>query len=304
MFGRPVLRPGIRLISITFSAVLAAGSGGCSEGERGLVLARIGPQAQGGEPPGLAGTSGTGAWSGSGGAASGAGNAATAGDAGDSGTGAAGAPGDSPPWVAERCTPTLNFENRDTTSQGQLFTDAVPDPSDLVWGATHDACRVLFRSPSEVKAIDELTLIVENYSGIAGVSGTTLRISTSYLKKQSDAGRDLPREIAGIMRFTTSLVYQHDGSQTAPGWLMSGIADFVRLESGYLDRDVSKGGNYDDSSQTTAFFLDYLRTRRTDVVYQINLRLAPGEPAYTDDVFIALMGSDLATLWDEYQATL
>jgi hypothetical protein len=299
MFARSAFRSGIYLISIVFVASAA----GCSEGERGLVLARIGAPSQGGGPPDPPGTAGSSASSGSGGTGNAAGTGSIPGAAGDDGAG--GQPGDSPPWVAETCTPTLTFENRDSTSQGQLFADAVPDPSALVWGATHDVCRLLFRRASEVKVIPELTLIVEDYSGIAGVSGTTLHLSTSYLQKQSDAGVDLQQEIEGILRFTTSLVYQHDGSETAPGWLMRGIADFVRLESGFLDRDgASKGGNYDDGSQTTAYFLDYLATRRTDIVYQINLRLAPGEPAYSDDIFVALMGSDLATLWAEYQATL
>jgi hypothetical protein len=298
MFGRTVLRSGMYLISMIF----LASSPACSEGERGLVLARIGPQTEGGGPPEPPGTAGQGI-SGSGGTASPGGSGTAAGGTGDPGAG--GESGGSPSWVGERCTPILTFENRDTTSQGQLFTDAVLDPSTLVWGATHDVCRQLFRRGSEVKDIPELTLIVEDYAGIAGVSGTTLHLSTSYLKKQSDLGVDLQQEIEGIMRFTTSLVYQHDGSETAPGWLMRGIADFVRLESGFLDpAGASKGGNYDDGSQTTAYFLGYLATRRTDIVYQINLRLAPGEPAYNDDIFIALMGSDLATLWTEYQATL
>jgi hypothetical protein len=153
--------------------------------------------------------------------------------------------------------------------------------------------------------VSELTLIVEDYPGIASASGTTLRLSTSYLQSQYDSGVDLAREIAGIVHFTTSIVYQHSASNTAPGWLMTGIADFVRLESGLIDRaERAKGGSYDSSSQTTAFFLDYLATRNPDVVYQLNLRFAPGEPAYSDDVFVSLMGSDLGTLWAQYQATL
>jgi hypothetical protein len=186
-----------------------------------------------------------------------------------------------------------------------LFTNAVPDPSVLLWEAAHDACRLLYRSGSEVKSVSDITLIVEDYAGIASSSGTTLRLSSNYLQTQYERGVDLPREVAGILHFTTSLIYQYNGSDTAPGWLMTGIADFVRLESGLIDRaERAKGGSYSGSSQTTAFFLDYLTTRNANVVYQLNLRLAPGEPAYDDDIFVQLLDGDLDTLWAQYQATL
>lgn len=269
---------------------LGAAAGGCSEGESGLVL--------GGLPPPSAPAGGSSAsQGGQGGAEPSAGAPTVPGTAGEGGAGA--------PWVNERCTPTVTFENRDTTSKGQLFTGAVPQPAALVWEAAHDACRLLYRSANEVPLVSDLTLVVEDYAGIASTSGATLRLSTSYIQQQHDAGIDIQREIAGILRFTTSLVYQHDGSGSVPGWLMTGIADYVRLESGYLDRGVrSKGGRYDDNSQTTAFFLQYLTLRRPSLVQELNLRLAPGEPAYADGLFGALLGSELPALWDEYQATL
>jgi hypothetical protein len=286
----------LQAFAVVGGGLFAAFGGGCSDGESGLVLGRASPQATGGEPDtgdGLAGhTTG-----GSGGDGTGA-----LGSVSDAGAGAA--PG-SPEWIDERCTPAVTFENRDTTSKGTLFADNVPDPPRFVREAAHDACRLLYRTGSEVKVVSDITLIVEDYAGIASTSGTTLRLSSRYLQAQYDGGIDLPREVAGILHFTTSLVYQYNGGDTAPGWLMTGIADFVRLESGLIDRaQRSKGGSYSSSSQTTAFFLDYLTTRNPSVVHQLNLRLAPGEPAYEDDVFVQLMGTDLATLWEQYQATL
>jgi hypothetical protein len=178
-----------------------------------------------------------------------------------------------------------------------------------VWAAAHAACRTLFRSAGEVKPVAKLSLIVEDYDGVASTAGTTLRISTRHLKGVADAGGDLRLEVTGILHFATSLVYQNDGSDAdaaPPRWLIVGIADYVRLESGYIDRDSrAPGGSYDASgSQVTAFFLDYLATRNANVVYQLNQRLAPAAPAWTNDVFTALMGSDLDALWTDYQATL
>lgn len=225
--------------------------------------------------------------------------------------GAAGSAGDpsDPTWVQEACTPALSFENRDTTAQGQLFTDAVPDPSEPVWAASHAACRLLYRSASEVKSVTQLSLIVEDYDGVASTQGTTLRLSTRYLKGQADRGVDLRQEITGILHFGTSLVFQNSGSDAdtaTPTWLIVGIADYVRLEAGYIDRsERARGGSYDGSgSRTTAFFLDHLVAKSPTFVVQVNQRLAPAAPAWSNDVFQTLLGSDIDTLWADYQATL
>lgn len=214
-----------------------------------------------------------------------------------------------PPWIGQRCTPTIEFSNHDTTETGQLFTTAVPEPGQALWRATHDACRQLFRDGAEVKDVPTITLIIENAGGIASTSGTTIKLSTPYLKQQSDAGVDLSQEIEGILHFATSLIYQNGGSSVdtaPPRWLIVGIADFVRLESGYIDRATRMpGGSYDMSgSQTTAFFLDYLSTKKPDVVYELNRELAASSPAWSNDVFVKLLGSDVDTLWADYQSTL
>jgi hypothetical protein len=292
----------------TLLVYLSAGpllSAACSAGESGLVLGAPLPAVEGGNG-GTGGSSGT---AGAGGSEP-LGPAGAAGLTGNDTAGAAGA-GDSgdPTWIQDACTPALTFENRDTTAQGQLFNDAVPDPSRPVWEAAHAACRLLYRNAGEVKPIAQLSLIVEDYDGIAGTSGTTLRLSTRYLKDAADRGLDLRQEITGILHFATSLVYQNTGSESdpaPPNWLVVGIADYVRLESGYIARNErAKGGSYDSSgSQTTAFFLDYLAAQEPTLVMQLNQQLAPAAPAWSNDVFQTLLGSDIDTLWASYQATL
>jgi hypothetical protein len=301
MLSRRTLHAGNCLILNVFALfgllALATLGAGCGVGESGLVLGRRAPPLSGGSGGVSSGGSSGDDSPGSSGGARPGGAGATSGEAG--------APFSDMPWVSQRCTPSVEFENVDTSSQGELFNETVPEPAELVLAAAHDACRVLYRSGSEVKVVSNVTLIVEDYPGIASTSGTTVRLSTSYLQGQYDSGVDLAREIAGIMRFTISLMYQHDASGTAPGWLMTGVADFVRLESGLIERsERAQGGNYDSSSQGTAFFLDYLTTLDADFVYRLNLRFAPGEAPYEDSVFVSLAGSDLNTLWAQYQATL
>ena len=297
-----------RRISLAFLAIsglaLAALSEACSSGESGLVLGD--PLS---EPAGTGALAGTGGSDASGTEAGGSSSVIPGGDAGSGGDPNAASATNDPQWVLDACTPPIGFSNRDTTTQGQLFTDAVPDPAELMWEAAHDACRLLYRSASEVKPITRISLIIEDTDGIAYTSGTTVHLSTRYLKSLSDRGVELRPEIAGIFHFSTSLVYQNNGSDTdssPPAWLIVGVADYVRLESGYIDRaERARGGAYDgNSSQTTAFFLDYLATKSPSLVYELNQRLAPAAPVWSNDVFTTLLGSDVDTLWARYQATL
>lgn len=253
-----------------------------------------------------AGSGGTGS-SGAGGGGQSAGSAPIAAAAGEAGAGGAAEP-DEPTWIAERCRATVTFDNRDDTEQGAIFDAAAPKPAELIWQASMNACRRLYRDASEVPSVPGITLIVEDSDGAASTSGTVIRMSSRYLKSQADAGVDVAREIAGVLHFQTSLVYQHGGSSqdaSPPMWLVLGIADYVRLDSGYLDRDAIRvGTSYDASTKTSALFLDYLITRNDAAVYELNQRLAASAEPWTDDVFVSLFGEDLAALWSDFQATL
>lgn len=298
-----VLRGFLLLLGALGSVILSA----CSAGESGLVLGRPQLDVSG---SGAGGAGGSVIPNGGTSAGSLAAEAGAGGADASAGSGAAGAPTvpNDPPWIQDACTPTLELENRDTTAQGQLFTDAVPDPSAVVWAASHATCRLLYRSASEVRVVGKISLVVEDYAGIAGTAGNMIHLSTRYLKTQADRGVDLRQEITGILHFATALAYENQDSRTdlgPPGWLIVGVADFVRLEAGYHDlSERTKGGNYDSSSQATAFFLDYLLGKRPSIVQDLNQRFAATAPAWTNDVFVTLLGSDLDALWAEYQGTL
>jgi hypothetical protein len=147
----------LKMLSISgiVAGLAGAALAACSSGESGLVLGEPLPKGQSGNETG--GTASVIPSSGAGG-----GSLGHAGDAGaaaaESDAGAAGAPTTSsdPPWVQEVCSPTLEVDNRDTTAQGQLFDDAVPDPSEVLWAASHATCRLLYRSESEVRPVSNI----------------------------------------------------------------------------------------------------------------------------------------------------
>ncbi|MCE5166783.1 hypothetical protein HAX54_026437, partial [Datura stramonium] len=51
---------------------------------------------------------------------------------------------------------------------------------------------------------------------------------------------DLRREMNGVLYHESTHVWQWDGNDKAPGGLIEGIADYVRLKSGYAPSDWVK----------------------------------------------------------------
>lgn len=279
---------------------------GCGDGESGLVLGRS-PAPNGG----------TSAGSGAGPSEGGGGQSGEPSPPGGSPSvepvaGAGGEAG-APPndgWVEELCTPTVNFENQSPMGDGKAFDDAVSNPAQLLWTATRAVCRTLFRSASEVTAVPEVSFTIGPFEGgVAGTGDRAIILSDAYLKSQADAGADLLREISGILYFQTSFLYQNAGrpDESAPTrWVRYGIADFVRLRGGYLSRGANAPAADSwstTSSQTVAFFFDYLSQQNADVVHALNQRLAPSAASWNDEAFVTLMGKDLPTLWEEYRGT-
>jgi hypothetical protein len=295
----------ISLILWGISLLGATASASCSDGESGLVLGRPLPETSGGSAgttnggaPGLAGEAGT--------AEGGAplGKAGAAGEAGASGAGGV------PPTIEELCTPTILFDNVSPDGDGKAFNYAVPDPSEVMWEATHAVCRELYRDSSEVKPVPEITLSVVAASTPGTTAGTRLTLGDAYIKMRADAGEDVRAEITGILCFQSTFVYGNGGrSEDRPitEWVRYGMADFIRLRAGYIDpasRHLPTA-NYDaSSSQTVAFFFEYLAGLNPDIVYLLNQRLASTSLAWDSaEVFTALMGKPVGELWEDYKAT-
>lgn len=288
-----------------FLAGLCALGPACADGESGLVLGRA-PTQGGGASSGVV----SGVSAGQAGELSPAGG--TLGVEPIAGAGAGGEAGGPPNdgWVEELCSPAVAFDNQTPMGDGKAFDDAVPRPEQLLWTATRAVCRTLFRDPTEVTALTEVSLTVGPFEGgVAGTGDRAIILSDAYLRSRADAGEDVLQEISGIVHFQSSFLYQNGGRPEDSGatrWVRYGIADFVRLRAGYLSRGATAPAADSwstSSSQTVAFFFDYLSLQHPDVVHGLNQRLAPTETTWSDEAFVALTGKDLPTLWDAYRAT-
>lgn len=107
--------------------------------------------------------------------------------------------------------------------------------------------------------------------------------------------------ILGVLYHEITHIWQWSGNSTVPGGLIEGIADYVRLKSGYIPGNwVEPGGGnrWDEGYVVTARFLEYLEGVRSGLVGELNRRLRDG---YSADYFRQLVGKPVDELWAEYK---
>jgi hypothetical protein len=109
-------------------------------------------------------------------------------------------------------------------------------------------------------------------------------------------------EITGVIRHEMVHCWQNNGMGAAPGGLIEGIADWVRLRDGFVPPHWRKegGGRWDAGYERTAYFLDWMESKFGDgLVRRLNAAL---EEKYTEDMWEGLVGKGVEELWEEYCA--
>lgn len=135
-------------------------------------------------------------------------------------------------------------------------------------------------------------------NGVAYTSGSKITGSVAFFKRHPD---DI-----GAMVHETVHVVQSYRVRGNPGWLVEGIADYIRFfkyEPGKLGRINPRRARYDGSYRVSAAFLAYL-TKKYDkqIVRKLNKMMREGE--YKKEVFQKLTGKTLEQLGEEWRATL
>lgn len=156
-----------------------------------------------------------------------------------------------------------------------------------------------FKSPSEVKLVFKKTLNVPAYA-----SGGTITINGEWIARNPD-------DLGMVVHELVHVVQQYPNSRTKPGWLVEGIADYIRwwryepeLHAGpgrtKVNPDTAK---YTDAYRTTAVWLAWA-SRKYD------MRLVPAlDKAMRDrqdpmPLFEKVTGKSADDLWKEFVGTL
>ncbi|KAJ4803401.1 Plant basic secretory family protein [Rhynchospora pubera] len=165
--------------------------------------------------------------------------------------------------------------------------------SNFIWTTFNQA-------PANRKSFDVVTLIIEPVNGVAAAtSQNEIHFNSDYIASYSG---DVKTEFDGVIYHEMTHVWQWNGQGQAPGGLIEGIADFVRLKANYAPshwRKPGQGDRWDQGYEVTAYFLDYCNGLKNGFVAQLNAKMKDG---YSNDFFVQLLGKTVDQLWSDYKA--
>lgn len=160
----------------------------------------------------------------------------------------------------------------------------------MVWGllGTQDA-----KPMSTIKVTFQLKQDAPAYA-----TGGGIFVSVPWVRAHPD-------DFGMMIHEMTHLVQAYPGSRSTPGWLVEGIADYIRwwrYEPEAPRPKITEKNKYTDSYRVTAFFLAYL-THKYDHGLVQKLDKAMKERRYTDTLFTDSTGKKLDELWTEFVAS-
>ena len=133
-----------------------------------------------------------------------------------------------------------------------------------------------------------------NYRGVAFASGTRITGSVKYFQ-------DHPDDVGAMIHETVHVVQDYRGREN-PGWLVEGVADYIRFfkfEPGKIGRINPDRAHFNGSYRVTAAFLAYVTDKYDKQLIQ-KLNKAMREGQYKAGVFQELTGKSLEDLDKEW----
>lgn len=208
--------------------------------------------------------------------------------------------------------PLLRLELRDLGHDGtKAFLDHL-DAISVVDEAISGVLDWLYSPHSIIPPVRSITLVLRSMGGVAYTTGIDLdpdhhkeiHFNLDYIKAiKKERRKD---EMLGVIRHEMVHCWQWNALGTAPGGLIEGIADYVRLRSGFVPPHWKQtaDGDWDAGYQHTGYFLDYLeKTYGHGTVIAINEALRSKE--YCEEkLWDELFGKPVQKLWKEYSHAL
>ena len=148
-----------------------------------------------------------------------------------------------------------------------------------------------YRPPKQLKLV-----IKKEISAPAWATGDTITISGKWITEHPD-------DLGMVVHELTHIIQAYPNSRKKPGWLVEGIADYIRWwryePEAPRTRINPEKANYTDSYRTTGYFLAWV-SRKYDkrLVPALDRELRKAEDPMP--VFEKLTGKDAAALWKEF----
>jgi hypothetical protein len=144
-----------------------------------------------------------------------------------------------------------------------------------------------------------------SYRGVAATGGANITGSVKYFKEH-------PKDFGAMVHETVHVVQAYRGRRGGgnpnPGWLVEGIADYVRFfiyEPGKAGRMNPDRSHYNGNYRVTATFLNYV-TEKYDknLVKKLNAAMRQGKYKEKDELFKDYTGKTVEELDEEWRASL
>jgi len=164
----------------------------------------------------------------------------------------------------------------------------------------------LYTPESVPTHVELITLILRPMDGVAYTHGShtskEIHFSLDHIKNVKDRAKD---EIDGVLTHEVVHCFQYNAKGTAPGGLIEGIADYVRLHANLKPPHwkPTGGDKWDAGYQTTAYFLDWIEERYGEgTIRELNEGMKERE--WSDEMFKEATGRKVDKLWKMYCAYL
>lgn len=138
----------------------------------------------------------------------------------------------------------------------------------------------------------------KDYRGVAATGGARITGSVKFFT-------DHPDDIGAMVHETVHVVQRYR-TRNNPGWLVEGIADYIRFfkyEPGKIGRINPDRAKYDGSYRVTAAFLNYVTEKYDkELVRKLNKAMREGE--YKENLWKEYTKKTVQELNDEWRMTL
>jgi hypothetical protein len=156
-----------------------------------------------------------------------------------------------------------------------------------------------FLDTDDYKSPKDLTLVIKKDLNVpAYTAGSTITMSGKWIHEHPD-------DFGMVIHEMTHVLQHYPGSRNKPGWLVEGIADYIRFyryePEAPRPRINPEKSKYTDAYRTTAAFLAWLLQKYDkSLVRQVDGAMRTGKDPLP--LFQSVTGKDLDTLWGEFVA--
>jgi hypothetical protein len=210
--------------------------------------------------------------------------------------------------------PLLRLELRDLSSSGSRAFLRLVHASTAIQDAVDTVLKLLYKNmhTSCIPPTRSITLVIRDMEGVAYTTGLDIdqdhkeiHLSTKYIEFVPESRQK--EEIMGVLVHEMVHCWQHSGFGTAPGGLIEGVADWVRLKAGYAPPHWKRHTDcdWDAGYERTGYFLEWLEEEHgVDVVRKINEAMRTCEYDAEKVWEGCCGGKRIEELWKQYKRTV